>query len=239
MEIFTKTQDRGMKIIFCIALLFTFSFSQTFHVYTEQLPPFNYMENDKVLGSSTTLLKEMFKKSGHSIANNKINFTSWARGYHEALNTPNTVLYSAALTPARENLFKWVGPINKLTIGLIAKKSSKITIKDATCLNNYTIAVMPDTAGESILLNTGVKPENLERFSNATSQIKKLHNGRVDMMAFGVDSMFQLLRNEGIDPSEYEMVYVLKESDLYFAFHKDTDDAIIKTFNDILNTLKK
>jgi len=229
-----------MKTILWILLLITSSFSQVFYVYTEQLPPFNYMENDKVVGSSTALLEEMFKKSGHSIAHGKVALTSWARGYHEALNTPNTVIYSTARTPERENLFKWVGPVNKLTIGLIAKKSAKIIIKETGAyLNNYKIAVMHETAGESILLNVGVKPENLERFSSATSQIKKLHGGRVDMMAFGVEAMYQLLRNEGIDPSEYEMVYALKESDLYFAFHKDTDDAIIKAFNDILKTIKK
>jgi len=228
-----------MKVALWILLLITSSFSQVFYVYTEQLPPFNYMENDKVVGSSTALLEEMFKKSGHSIAHGKITLTSWARGYHEGLNTPNTIIYSTARTPERENLFKWVGPINKLTIGLIAKKSAKIEIKSPTCLNNYTIAVMHETAGESILLNAGVKPQNLERFSNAASQIKKLHGGRVDMMAFGVEAMYQLLRNEGIDPLEYEMVYALKESDLYFAFHKDTDDAIIKAFNDILKTIKK
>ena len=228
-----------MKSIFWIVLCVISSFAESFHVYTEQLPPFNYMENNKVVGSSTALLQEMFKKSGHTIAHGEVILTSWARGYHEALNTPNSVIYSTARTAERENLFKWVGPINKLTIGLIAKKSSKITIKDAACLNNYTIAVMHETAAESILVGAGVKAENMERFSNASSQIKKLHNGRVDMMAFGVEAMYQLLKNEGIDSSEYELVYPLKESDLYFAFHKDTDDSIIKAFNDILKTLKK
>lgn len=228
-----------MKIIFSIVLLITFSFAQTFYVYTEQLPPFNYMENDKVVGSSTALLEEMFKKSGHSIAQGKVVLTSWARGYHEALNTPNTVIFSTARTPERENLFKWVGPINKLTIGLIAKKSEKIEIKSPACLNNYTIAVMHETAAESILLSTGVKPENLERFSNPASQMRKLQNDRVEMMAFSVEAMHMLLKEHGMNPSDYETVYVLKESDLYFAFHKDTDDAIIKAFNDILKTIKK
>ena len=229
-----------MKIILWIAVMVVSLQAQMFNIYTEHLPPFNYIENDKVVGTSTVLLEEMFKKSGHSIAQNKVNLTSWARGYHEALNTPNTVIYSTARTPERENLFKWVGPINKLTIGLIAKKSANIVIRNpAACLNNYTIAVMHETAGETLLLNAGLKPENMERFSNATSQIKKLHGGRVDMMAFGLEAMYSLLKNEGINPLEYETVYVLKESDLYFAFHKDTDDAIIKSFNDILKTIKK
>lgn len=229
-----------MKSFFGMLLLCASLHAQTFYVYTEDLPPFNYREKDKVVGSSTVLLEEMFKRSTHTIAHNKINLTAWARGYHEALNTPNTVIYSMARTPEREHLFKWVGPVNTLTIGLVAKKSAKIVIKEAaSCLNNYTIGVMHETAGESLLLNAGVKPENMERFSNATSQIKKLHGGRIDMMAFGVEAMYSLLQNEGINPLEYETVHVLKESDLYFAFHKDTDDGIIKSFNEILKSIRK
>lgn len=228
-----------MKSVFWIVLCVISSFAETFHVYTEQLPPYNYMENNKVIGSSTALLEEIFKKSGHTIAHSEVILTSWARGYHEALNTPNSMIYSTARTADRENLFKWVGPINKLAIGLIAKKSSKISIKDAADLNNYTIAVMHETASESILLGAGVKAANMERFSNPISQIKKLHTGRVDMMAFSIEAMNMLLQENGINPQEYETVYVLKESDLYFAFHKDTDDSIIKTFNNILKTLKK
>ena len=41
-----------------------------------------------------------------------------------------------ARTPEREHLFKWVGPINTLSIGLIAKKSSHVTISEPACLHN-------------------------------------------------------------------------------------------------------
>jgi len=226
-----------VKIIAFLALVWSSLFAHVFTVYTEQLPPFNFMENDKVIGSSTRLLEALLEKSGHTIAHGKINLVPWSRGYHEALNTKNTILYSMARTPEREELFKWVGPINKLTIGLIAKKASHLVINKPECLNNYTIAVMHDTAAESILKNLGMKPANMERFSNPLAQIKKLHEGRVDAMAFGVEGMYQMLTTAGIDPSLYETIYILKQSDLYFAFHKETDDALIGKLNEILKTI--
>ena len=226
-----------MKIIAFLALVCSALFSQAFTVYTEQLPPFNYIENDKVIGSSTRLLEALLAKSGHTIAQGKINLVPWSRGYHEALTTKNTILYSMARTPEREELFKWVGPMNKLTIGLIAKKASRVVVNKPECLNNYTVAVMHDTASESILKNLGMKSENMERFSNPLAQIKKLHEGRVDAMAFGVEGMYQMLTTAGIDPSLYETVYVLKQSDLYFAFHKETDDALIEKLNEVLKTI--
>ena len=220
-----------MKIAFVLLGLTLALVAQTFNVYTEQLPPFNYLEKDKVEGSSTKLLEKLLHKHGHKIAQDKINLTSWARGYHEVLHTPHTILYSMARTPEREHLFKWVGPINTLSIGLIAKKSSHIVISEPACLHNYTIAVMHDTAAEKLLLGRGMKAEQLERFSNVTSQLKKLHEGRVDAMAFGIEAMYAMLEKEGLNPLEYETIYLLSKSDLYFAFHKETDNAIIEELN--------
>jgi len=226
-----------VRIIAFLALVCSALFSQVFTVYTEQLPPFNYLENDKVIGSSTRLLEALLAKSGHTIAQGKINLVPWSRGYHEALTTQNTILYSMARTPEREDLFKWVGPVNKLTIGLIAKKASRVVVNKPACLNNYTIAVMHDTASETILKNLGMKSANMERFSNPLAQIKKLNEGRVDAMAFGVEGMYQMLSAAGIDPSLYETVYVLKQSDLYFAFHKETDERLIQELNHVLKTI--
>lgn len=220
-----------MKIA-CVLLVLSLTLvAQTFSVYTEHLPPFNYLENDKVVGSSTKLLEKLLHQHGHTIAHDKINLTSWARGYHEALHTPNTILYSMARTPEREHLFKWVGPINTLSIGLVAKKSSHIIISEPACLHNYTIAVRHDTAAEKLLLGLGMKTEELDRFSNVSSQLKKLHEGRVDAMASSIEATYAMLEKEGIDPLAYETVYILQKSDLYFAFHKETDSAIIEELN--------
>ena len=226
-----------MKTVFVLLGLSLALVAQTFTVYTEHLPPFNYLENNQVVGSSTQLLEKLLQERGHKIAQAKINLTSWARGYHEVLYTPHTILYSMARTPEREHLFKWVGPINTLSIGLIAKKSSHVAISKPECLHNYTIAVMHDTAAEKLLLERGMKAEKLERFSNVTSQLKKLHEGRVDAMAFGIEAMYTMLEKEGINPLEYETVYILSKSELYFAFHKETDNAIIEELNATLKLM--
>lgn len=227
-----------MKKLSLLLSFVTLMYAQTFQVYTEQLPPFNYQEEGVVMGSSTKLLKQLLEKSGHKIADNKIYLGSWARGYNETINTPNTILYSTARTKEREMFFKWVGPINKLTIGVIAKKERGVLITKPSDLCNYKIAAMHDTAAESLLLGMGMKSINLERFSNPTSQLKKLQENRVDAMAFGIEAMYAMLQDEGMHPDKYEAVYTLKESDLYFAFHKETSDVLIAELNEILKTLK-
>lgn len=228
-----------MKFFLFLGLLCSLLQAIVFKVYTEQLPPYNYMEDGKVLGRSTELLKELFEKTGHTIYQNNINLTAWSRGYHEAQNTKNTLIYSVARTPERENIFKWVGPIDKLAVGLVAKKSSHISIKTTESFNNYTIGVMHDTAAEMMLLNLGLKISDLERFSNPQAQLKKLAEGRIDMVAFGVEGLYFMLKDAGFNPSDYETVYILKEADLYFAFHKDTDDGLIAQLNTTLKSIQK
>lgn len=239
MEINAKVKEGYMKRLIFLGLLCSFLQAQTFTIYTEQLPPYNFLENGKVVGSSTQLLKELLEKTGHKIYRDTIELVPWSRGYHEAQNTEGTILYSVARTLERENLFKWVGPINQLTVGLVAKKSLMAKNLTPTCLANYTIGVMHDTAAESMLLNLGIKITDLERFSNPQSQLKKLKDGRVDMVAFGVEGLYFMIKDAGFNPADYETVYVLKEADLYFAFHKDTDDELIMQLNKTLKSIKK
>lgn len=232
---------RGAFVKYLLLIVF-FSFSlcaEVFKVYTEQSPPYNFLENGQVKGYSTRLVEKLFAQSGHQISENTIQLLPWARGYHNVLNQENAMLYSMVRTPEREALFQWVGPIGKMTLGIIAKKSTQMKVTTLESLRQYKIATIPDTASEKALIDMGLRVENFERFSNRTSQLKKLQENRVDAIAFSVEAAFSLLKEMGCDMSEYEVVYVLKESDLYFAFSKNTSQNIISSLNETLKTLTK
>jgi polar amino acid transport system substrate-binding protein len=239
MEIAEPTQRQVMK---CILLLFFLCLSlhaEVFKVYTEQNPPYNFLENGKVKGQSTLLLEKLFQKSGHQIFDNNIYLLPWTIGYHEVLNKKNTMLYSMARIPEREALFRWVGPIGKMTLGVVAKKSRHMIISTPDALHSYKIATIPGTSTEKALLQVGFHVEEFDRFANLSSQLKKLKENRVDAIAFGVEAVWQLLQEMGNDLSEYEVVYVLKESDLYFAFSKETNVKLIAELNETLKNLLK
>ena len=228
-----------MKYLLLIAF-FSFSLcAEVFKVYTEQSPPYNFLENGQVKGYSTRLVEKLFTQNGHQISDNTIQLLPWARGYHNVLNQENSMLYSMVRTPEREALFQWVGPIGKMTLGIIAKKSTQMKVTTLESLRQYKIATIPDTASEKALIDMGLRVENFERFSNRTSQLKKLQENRVDAIAFSVEAAFSLLKEMGCDVSEYEVVYVLKESDLYFAFSKNTSPKMISSLNETLKTLTK
>jgi len=215
------------------------SYAEVFKVYTEPNPPYNFMENGTVTGRSTKLLEALFQKCAHQIEGEHIWFLPWVQAYREALHVNNSVIYSTVRTPEREVLFQWVGPIGKMTLGVVAKKRTHIRIASSEQLQRYKIATIPDTASEKLLLKVGVNEATLERFGQVSSQIKKLAQNRVDAIAYSVDATFRLLDEMGYDPNDYEVVYLLKESDLYFAFHKETNPQTITILNETLQTLLK
>lgn len=225
-----------------VALLLVFSLSlcaEVFKVYTEQNPPYNFVDNGKIAGHATKLVEKLFAQCGHKMADDSVHLLPWARGYHEVLHENNTMLYSMIRTPEREALFQWVGPVGKMTLALIAKKSTHLSVATPAMLHRYKIATIPDTASEKALLALGFQPSELERFANALSQLKKLKENRIDAIAFSVEGAFSLLKEMGCDVSEYEVVYVLQESDLYFAFHKDTSLKLIAHMNETLKNLTR
>jgi len=227
---------RYLLIPFAFAI---FLHAEVFKVYTEQNPPYNYGTTHHVEGSSTRLLKQLFEKTGQQFEENTISVVPWARGYHDVLHVKNTMLYSMARTPEREALFAWVGPIGKLRIGILAKKSRHVVITSAKSAEQYKIGTILNAVAEQLMLKEGFDIHTFDRFTSLESQLKKLKEDRIDCFASNIDAMYQLIRDMGEDVSDYEVVYGLKESDLFFAFNKQTDPHIIATLNETLKTLIK
>ena len=222
-----------------LALLALCAYADVFKVYTEQNPPYNYGTPNHIQGSSTLLLKQLFEKNAHQFEGNTISLIPWARGYHDVLHVKNTMLYSMARTPEREDLFAWVGPIGKLRIGILAKKSHHVVITSAKTAAQYKIGTILNAAAEQLMLKEGFDIQTFDRFSSLESQLKKLKDDRIDCFASNIDAMYQIINDMGGDVSEYEVVYLLKESALYFAFNKETNPQTITTLNETLKTLLK
>lgn len=228
-----------IRTLLVIALAVLSLNAQAFRVYTEHNPPFNYENKHTIEGSSTKLLKTLFSLSANSIENGTIHLVPWARGYHDVLQHQHTMIYSAVRTPEREKLFAWVGPIGKLRMGLIAKKNKHLTLEVLRGQHPSKIGTVTDSGAEQALIARGFNANDLDRFSHIMSQLHKLKDDRLDAVAFNVDAMFQILKDMGCDINEYEIVEILKENDLYFAFNKQTDEKIIENLNQILKNIPR
>jgi len=216
-----------------------FVYASGWEVMTEELPPFNYSENGKVVGISADLLVEICAKAGVSIERSDVKILPWARAYNTVQNKDRSVLFSMARTEQREKLFKWVGPIYQLEIGLIAPKKAGIQIASASDLKKYRIGTVIEGAPEQLLVKQGMELARLDRLSNPENNIKKLAAGRIDMFSFNVPTAKHLMKKQGLNIDDYETVYSLKKAELYFAFNQEVSAKTIEALQDALKSLKE
>ena len=206
---------------------------------TEEYAPLNYEEDGKLQGISVEVLAEMFRLVDAQKTVKDIKLWPWARGYRTVLNQKNTVLFSMVRTEARENLFKWVGPIVPSHVVIIAKKGRGIEINTPEDIGNYKVGVVREDVGEQLLVELGVRKETLFQTVSGISTAEMLHEDRIDMWAYEEIVATWNIRSIGGNPRDYEVIYSLKKSDYFFSFHRDTDDKIIARFQEALDELKR
>jgi len=66
------------------------------------------------------------------------------------------------------------------------------------------------------------------RASKPEGASKMLISDRIKLWAYSENSAIQQLKDAGANIDDYEVVHVLKSSELYFAFSKDVDDSVIQ-----------
>jgi len=205
---------------------------------TEQYPPYNHEEDNKLQGIAVDTLALMLQRAGSKQTREDIEMLPWARGYKRVQLEPNTCLFSTTRTEEREDLFKWVGPIGPITVGLIARKERGIKIDSAEDMKKYKIGTIRDDVAELYLVNAGISVDNMDRVAETILNIKKLNRGRIDLWAYGESGAMWELKANGFSPADYESVHVLHSQELYFAFHKDTSDSAIAKLQAALDSIK-
>ena len=223
-------------------------FMLTFHVcvvsaeeltiYAENYAPFNYEENGVIKGLNVDLLMEVLKRAGIDKTPNDIILTSWARGYKEAQRRKNTLLFTAARTPQRENLFKWVGPIGASHMALIARTDRNVDLTN-NGFNAYKYASMKDVRGEQALLSAGTKSDNILHVNSTESAAHPLARGRIDAWAYDRIVSFWVLKTLGYNPQNFKVIHSFNRYNHYFAFNNDTDADLIERLQHALKTLQE
>jgi polar amino acid transport system substrate-binding protein len=206
---------------------------------TEELPPFNYKDPDtgEITGASVEVLRQIFTKLGIKKDSINLNLYPWARGYHKVLNDPGTVLFSTTYTQERLQDMKFLGPVVANLFAVIALKSRQLNIESVEDLDQLKISVVRDDVAEQLLVRQGVKPEAIDQLNSGLGMVKKLASGRVDAIAYSFVTTLSLFQQANINPDDFEIIYVLQQSNMGFAFHNDTDARILELMRKVLDEL--
>jgi polar amino acid transport system substrate-binding protein len=207
---------------------------------SEEFPPYNFTDNNgDRKGTSIDLMVLILERMNSQKTRKDIEMLPWTRAYQKIQKEKNTVLFAMVKTTEREKLFKWVGPISTANNALIARKSQKIKIGSIEDAKKYTIGVVRDAAAAELVRKAGIPWENLNVVAKPEQNILKLERGRIDLIAYDEIVTRWILRDKGMKPEDFETVYLLEKGEHYFAFNKDTPDALIQRMQAILDDLKK
>ncbi|MCP4346590.1 MAG: transporter substrate-binding domain-containing protein [Desulfobacterales bacterium] len=233
--------SKVLKCVLCFMILgssLAYAQTKTDLMYmTENARPFNWEENGELKGLAVELLRLMWDRMG--MPHQKIKLYPWARAYFYLQEKPNTVLFSTSRTEHRENMFKWVCPIKRTKYSLIARKDRNIKIATFDDAKKYEVGSIRDDVAEQLLKNKNFPDDKIQPVADIRQNIHKINIGRIDLMTFNEESMYNWIKKMGFKTEDFETVYVIQETPVCYAFNKGVSDDVITQFQNALDQIVK
>lgn len=203
-------------------------------LFTEENPPQSFTDPaGSPTGSSVEMVSAMMEILG---VDYPIKVTTWSDAYSQIELVPNSATFSTVRSPAREGLFKWVGPIAKNRFRFIVRTGSDIhinTVDDARSLGS--VATVNGWVSHQELVSKGFT--NLVVFKAAMDLIDKFMLGDVDCMVINEVGLDYKLAEAGYNVADVRKEAVLIEGFNYLAFSINTDDAYITQWTTAYNQM--
>ncbi len=231
------TKKKLMALIF--VLITVIVSAADLQLYTEEYPPYNFEKDGNLQGIAIDMMEMILQEAQVGKTKADIQLVPWSRGYALVQRDPNVCLFSMTRSKERENMFKWVGPVAKTTIVLYALKESGISISSEADITNYTTTVVKDDIGQQLVNKVVSDNSKIDVSDNSLACARKLYNKRVNLWAYESNVGKWIAKSNNFDTSKLVPVYTLSESELYFAFSKNTDDATIQKIQQAYDKLKK
>ena len=192
------------------------------------------MENGENKGFCTDIVAAVLKKAGLSA---RIRTYPWSRAYETALRKKNTLIYTIARTPERENLFHWIGVIVSGKTYLFSRKQDPIVLDSLEQARTYRIGAVRDGIRAKYLASKGF--DHLDLVEDTRTNAVKLINRRIDLWVEDELSANYTMRKLGVNPDAFiHKAFGLDlKLDGYMAFSRDTDQALVALFRRTLESL--
>jgi polar amino acid transport system substrate-binding protein len=202
---------------------------------TEENPPLNFSENGQPKGLSVDVVQEIQRRVGNT---NTIEIQPWARAYRTASTQANVAIFIMARTPAREDLFQWVGPVSASIASLYGKRGSGLRISsldDAKAVDR--ILVVRDFYTHQLLQKLGFN--NLELVPKPETMVKMAVNGRAPLMFAANITLPDLLEKAGAKRGDVELLYTITSLQTYIGFSLGTPKEIVTSWQAALDSMKR
>lgn len=196
---------------------------------SEELPPFQYFQGKKVVGSNIDLLRTVFEQAQLSFP--QVELYPWARAYQLAITEANTLIFPIVRTKQREDELLWIAPIASATYYLFAHKDRvDIHLSRLEQVKRHKMATMKGDISHSYMLSKGFEQGKHFVLASSWTNIEKLFfNGKLDLL-ISTQNFFELqAQRNGANPSDYQAKLALKDLKLefYLAANKMSEPELV------------
>ncbi|WP_135078991.1 transporter substrate-binding domain-containing protein [Terasakiella sp. SH-1] len=209
---------------------------------TEEFAPYQFYETDtsghkQIQGISYEIVQAIQERIGNTDA---IKVLPWNRALKLLAKKKNSLLFSTARTPERENKYKWIGPLAFLEMVFFKRAGSNITLssmEDAKKLEK--IGVTKNVATHEILVNLGFTNLDVMQSGADEKNLRRLLKKRVDVWPTVYYAGTYSAKKMGVS-DQIEVIPNVKimSGHLYIAANKETDDKIIHQWQSALDILR-
>jgi polar amino acid transport system substrate-binding protein len=205
-------------------------------VLTEHSPPGEYQEpSGRVTGPTAEMIRELMRRAGETA---EIELHPWKRGYEYALADQPVALFETARTRDRETLFKWVGPIKRISRGLYALEENAQPLNDLEQARPASgICAYNGDSSADMLQQKGFT--NLALPTLPEQCLSMLLHKRVALWATSDVEKDAFLATVGLPPGTIKRVLELDIRELYIAFSLATPDSTVKRWQAVLDDMKR
>lgn len=211
------------SILFICALL-SKAFAVTYTIYTENLPPYVYQDNNILRGFAVDTVSELFKSVD---VNYEIKLLPLRRAYLTVKSTPNTCVFPFERNQQRESSFEWVGPLFISHIALYTNSEFVGDINNLVDIKNMTVGTYIGSGTEEYLIQHGF---NVSAVPRDELNLFMLVNDRINVWATDNRFASYILDSK-------EMQDEIKKHITYFtvlrsiACHSDTSVYMVNKLN--------
>ena len=193
------------------------------------------LQDDQLSGWGVEIVREIMRRTG---SQGGIEPLPWGRAYETALHTPNVALFSTTRTEERDDLFHWIGPLFRLEWNFVAAKRSHLQIRSLDDARRVrAIGTYINDARDRFLVDQGFT--NLDRTASNVTNYRKLDYGRLDLIVSTNVGVLDIAREAGVDPDNLEVVYTIKEMDMYLAISKGSDPNTVAAWQSAFEAMRR
>ncbi|WP_415716820.1 substrate-binding periplasmic protein [Maridesulfovibrio sp.] len=229
---------KSLKILIVFLLLYSAVAVQAkeLTILTDNWPPYNFKKDNRIVGISTELIEAALQKSKVKY---KIKLYPFKRALITVKNTPNTMLFTVARIPQREEYFAWIGPIYPREVNLYRLKNrTDIKIESVADIRRYRTGVLSGGSVELFFIEHSFHAEDYSLVIKSDQLLKMLFKKRVDLIPGDPNDLAYQMKELGYKYSEIEIAYPLStEGAYYMVANKKTSHKLIKRIQECLDEI--